>query len=34
MTAPRWLEWAREIQAIGQTGSHYARDDYQRQRYG
>jgi len=31
--APRWLEWAREIQAISQTGYHYAENDFQRQRY-
>jgi ADP-ribose pyrophosphatase YjhB (NUDIX family) len=31
--APRWLEWAREIQAISQTGYHYSENDYQRQRY-
>ncbi len=30
---PRWLEWAREIQALSQTGLHYAGDDYQRERY-
>lgn len=30
---PRWLEWAREIQAIAQTGQHFAGDDYHRQRY-
>jgi ADP-ribose pyrophosphatase YjhB (NUDIX family) len=30
---PRWLEWAREIQAIGQSGAHYAENDYQRQRF-
>ena len=29
----RWLEWAREIQALSQTGYHYAENDYQRQRY-
>ncbi len=33
MTIPRWLEWAREIQGLAQTGIHYARDDFQRQRY-
>ncbi len=32
-TLPRWLEWAREIQALAQTGDHYAANDYQRQRY-
>jgi len=31
--APRWLEWAREIQALAQTGNHYAVNDYQRERY-
>jgi ADP-ribose pyrophosphatase YjhB (NUDIX family) len=29
---PRFLEWAREIQALAQTGYHYAQDDYQRER--
>jgi ADP-ribose pyrophosphatase YjhB (NUDIX family) len=32
-TPPRWLDWAREIQALAQTGLHYAPDDYHRQRY-
>lgn len=30
---PRWMEWAREIQAISQTGTFYAENDFQRQRY-
>jgi ADP-ribose pyrophosphatase YjhB (NUDIX family) len=30
---PRWLGWAREIQALAQTGLHYAPDDYHRDRY-
>jgi ADP-ribose pyrophosphatase YjhB (NUDIX family) len=30
---PRWLEWAREIQALAQTGLHFAADDYNRDRY-
>lgn len=30
---PRWLEWAREIQALAQTGYHYAENNYQRERY-
>lgn len=30
--APRWLEWAREIQALAQTGHHYAHDDFERRR--
>ena len=31
--APRWLEWAREIQALSQTGLHFAENEYQRERY-
>ena len=30
---PRWLEWARQIQALAQTGNHYAVNEYQSQRY-
>jgi ADP-ribose pyrophosphatase YjhB (NUDIX family) len=30
---PRWLEWAREIQALSQTGMHFAENEYQRERY-
>lgn len=30
---PRWLEWAREIQAIAQSGSHFAENTYQRERF-
>jgi ADP-ribose pyrophosphatase YjhB (NUDIX family) len=30
---PHWLEWAREIQAIGQSGAHYAENEYQRERF-
>jgi ADP-ribose pyrophosphatase YjhB (NUDIX family) len=30
---PRWLDWAREIQALSQTGLHYAENNYQKQRY-
>lgn len=30
---PRWLDWAREIQALSQTGLHYSRDPYDTQRY-
>jgi len=33
MNLPRWLEWAREIQALAQTGAHYAVNEYDRQRY-
>jgi ADP-ribose pyrophosphatase YjhB (NUDIX family) len=30
---PRWLEWAREIQALSQSGLTYAADEYNRERY-
>jgi ADP-ribose pyrophosphatase YjhB (NUDIX family) len=30
---PRWLEWAREIQALAQTGHNYSENDYHRLRY-
>jgi ADP-ribose pyrophosphatase YjhB (NUDIX family) len=30
---PDWLQWAREIQAISQTGLHFAENDYQLQRF-
>ena len=36
MTDPdplQWLHWAREIQALSQTGYHYAENEYQRERY-
>lgn len=33
VTPPRWLEWAREIQALAQSGRHYAENDYQRERF-
>ncbi len=33
MTPPRWLQWAREIQALAQTSTHYAENEYQQQRY-
>jgi ADP-ribose pyrophosphatase YjhB (NUDIX family) len=31
--SPRWLDWAREIQALSQTGLTYSENDYQTQRY-
>ncbi|HOW65375.1 MAG TPA: NUDIX hydrolase [Candidatus Paceibacterota bacterium] len=31
--AAKWLQWAREIQALSQTGLHYAKDPYDRERY-
>lgn len=30
---PKWLEWAREIQALAQTGLHFAENDYQSERF-
>lgn len=30
---PRWLAWAREIQALSQTGLTFSENDYERQRY-
>jgi ADP-ribose pyrophosphatase YjhB (NUDIX family) len=30
---PRWLAWAREIQALSQTGLTFAANDYETQRY-
>jgi len=30
---PRWLEWAREIQAVSQTGLTYASSEYETHRY-
>lgn len=30
---PRWLEWAREIQSLSQTGLTYSETDYNIQRY-
>jgi ADP-ribose pyrophosphatase YjhB (NUDIX family) len=32
-TIPQWLVWAREIQAIGQTGLTYSTDVFDRERY-
>ena len=33
LLSPRWLDWAREIQALGQTGVHYALNVFDRDRY-
>jgi len=32
-TTPRWLQWAREIQALGQSGEAYSMNQWQSQRY-
>jgi ADP-ribose pyrophosphatase YjhB (NUDIX family) len=32
-TEPRWLLWAREVQALAQTGLAFTRDQYDRERY-
>jgi ADP-ribose pyrophosphatase YjhB (NUDIX family) len=31
---PHWLVWARELQALAQTGLTFTRDEYDRERYG
>jgi ADP-ribose pyrophosphatase YjhB (NUDIX family) len=33
MIEPQWIRWARELQAISQTGTHFATSDYDRERY-
>ena len=33
MKEPDWLEWARELEAIVQTGLTFCRDPYDRERY-
>jgi ADP-ribose pyrophosphatase YjhB (NUDIX family) len=33
MIEPQWIRWARELQAISQTGNHFAISDYDRERY-
>jgi ADP-ribose pyrophosphatase YjhB (NUDIX family) len=33
MIEPQWIRWARELQAIAQTGNHFATSDYDRDRY-
>ncbi len=30
---PQWLEWARSLQAISQTGLHFTEEPYDRERY-
>ena len=30
---PRWVQWARELQAIAQTGLHFSESEYDRERY-
>ncbi|MBN1666605.1 MAG: NUDIX hydrolase [Anaerolineales bacterium] len=32
-TIPQWLDWAREIQALAQSGENYALNEWQSQRY-
>lgn len=31
--SPQWLEWAREIQALSQTGLTFTQNEYERERY-
>jgi ADP-ribose pyrophosphatase YjhB (NUDIX family) len=33
MTEPAWLAWARALQAIAQTGLHFAKDGFDAERY-
>ena len=33
LSEPRWLLWAREMQALAQTGLAFTRDQYDRERY-
>lgn len=33
MNDPPWLDWAKRIQAIGQTGLYYSKDPYDKERY-
>jgi hydrolase of X-linked nucleoside diphosphate len=30
---PKWVSWVRELQAIAQTGLHFADSEYDRERY-
>ena len=30
---PQWLSWARQMQALAQTGLHYAKNEYEKERY-
>jgi ADP-ribose pyrophosphatase YjhB (NUDIX family) len=30
---PRWVQWARSLQAIAQTGLHFSESEYDRERY-
>jgi ADP-ribose pyrophosphatase YjhB (NUDIX family) len=33
VSVPRWLTWAREIQALSQISDHYVENEFQRQRF-
>ena len=33
MSDPKWLEWARRLQALAQTGLHFSDDPFDRERY-
>jgi hypothetical protein len=30
---PKWIGWARELQAIAQTGLHFSESEYDKERY-
>ena len=34
MNDHRWLHWVQQLQAVAQTGDHFAVNDFDRQRYG
>lgn len=34
MAEPDWLVWSRQLQGIAQSGLHFTRDPYDRERYG
>ena len=33
MKTPHWIEWARSLQAISQTGLHFSKDPFDKERY-
>ena len=34
MTQPNWLVWAKQLQAIAQSGLTFSKDPFDRERYG
>ncbi len=33
MTVPQWLDWAQRLQAIAQTGLHFTKEEFDRERF-